>query len=67
VTVVADELQAEAVCGLLRSNGIRCGYRKTNSAAAVSAFGTGGLIAGPTEVLVAEEDLAAARELLREG
>jgi Putative prokaryotic signal transducing protein len=63
LTVVADEMEAEALCGLLRANGIRCTYRKTNVAAAASADG-GRSIFGPTEVLVADDDLAAARNLL---
>jgi hypothetical protein len=67
LVVVGDEMEAEILCGLLRTNGIRCSYRKTNTAAAVSAFGAGGVMAGPTEVLVAESDPVAARELLRKN
>jgi hypothetical protein len=66
LTVVGNEFEAEVLCGMLRVHGIRCSYRKTNSAAAISAFSGGGLTAGPTEVLVAQDDLDAARELLRE-
>jgi hypothetical protein len=35
LTDVADEMEAEALCGLLRAHGIRCSYRKTDFAAAV--------------------------------
>ena len=62
--VVGDEMEAEMLCGLLRANGIRCGYRKSNTAAAISAFAGGGPIAGPTAILVEEDDLGAARKLL---
>jgi hypothetical protein len=67
LTVVGDEMEAEVLCGLLRANGIRCAYRKSNTAAAISALAAGGPIAGPTEVLVAEADLAAAQALLRKS
>ena len=65
LTVVHDELEAEALCGLLRANGIACFYRKTNVAGAIGAESGGFAIAGPTEVLVSEHDLDAAQELLR--
>jgi hypothetical protein len=64
LTVVRDELEAEALCGLLRTNGIACFYRKTDSAGAIGAESGGFTIAGPTEVLVSDRDLDAARELL---
>jgi hypothetical protein len=64
LTVVRDELEAEALCGLLRTNGIACFYRKTDSAGAIGAESGGFAIAGPTEVLVSDRDLDAARELL---
>jgi hypothetical protein len=62
LTVVANEMEAEMVCGLLRSNGIACSYRKTDMAAAI-AQGRGSMT-GPTEILVGEPDLGAARKLL---
>jgi hypothetical protein len=39
LTVVGDEMEAEALCGLLRTNGIECAYRRTNlsAGAALSA------------------------------
>jgi Putative prokaryotic signal transducing protein len=61
LTVVPDEGAAETLCGLLRSEGIDCSYRETDSAAGV--FG-GTTFAGWREILVAEEDLERARELL---
>jgi hypothetical protein len=62
LTIVHDEAEAEMLCGLLRANGIECGYRKTDVAAGAwtSGFATG----GPIEVLVDERDLATARELV---
>jgi hypothetical protein len=63
LTVAADEMEAEMVCGLLRSNGIECSYRSTGASLGAGAAGALGM-AGPTEVLVAEEDLEAARALL---
>jgi hypothetical protein len=64
VTVVEDEMEAEALCGLLRTNGIKCSYRRTDRSAAVGTYGGGYAIAGPTEVLVDDADLDSARELL---
>jgi hypothetical protein len=64
LTVVGDEMEAEMLCGLLRSNGVECSYRKTDTAAAISAESGGFAIAGPTEILVHAHDLDAARRLL---
>lgn len=64
LTVVGNEMEAEMLCGLLRSNGIECTYRKTDTAAAISAESGGFAMAGPTEVLVHEHDLEVARRLL---
>ena len=61
LTVVANEMEAEVMCGSLRANGIACDYRKTN-VAAVWTLGAGA--GGPVEVLVDESDLAAAKELV---
>jgi len=65
LTVVPGELDAEALCGLLRSAGIRCGYRPTDETDSLveNFVGSG----GPQEVRVAEEDLEAARELLADA
>jgi hypothetical protein len=64
LTVVADEMAVEIVCGLLRANGIPCAYRKTDPAAAIGAISGGFATAGPTEILVRPQDLDAARALL---
>lgn len=64
VTVVADEMEAQIVCGLLRENGIECGYGRDNAAGGVPGITGGFSIAGPTEVFVAEKDLEAAKEVL---
>jgi predicted RNA methylase len=64
LTMVSDQMEAEALCGLLRANGIECSYRKSDASAGAGTFGGGVGMAGPTEVLVRENDLAAARELL---
>jgi hypothetical protein len=64
LTIVADEMEAEVLCGRLRTNGIKCGYRKMDTAAAISAYGGGFAMAGPTEVLVDDRDLKEAQKLL---
>jgi hypothetical protein len=61
VSTVSDEIEAELVCGLLRSAGIECGYRATE--ATDSAF-EGIASDGPREILVHENDLVAARAVL---
>jgi hypothetical protein len=63
VATVADELEADVVCGLLRSAGLECGFRAT--AAADSAFeGIGG---GRMEIVVHADDVEAAREILAQA
>jgi hypothetical protein len=64
VKVVGDEMEVEAACGLLRANGIKCDYRRSNRSAAIGTYGGGFAIAGPTEILVDEADQQAARKLL---
>lgn len=64
LTVVGDEMEAEALCGLLRTSGIACSYRRTDVSAAIGTYGGGFAIAGPTEVLVHARDAARARKLL---
>jgi putative signal transducing protein len=66
LTVVPNEVEAEVVCGLLRSNGIECFTRTTDAAA--GGLGSEGIgMAGPTEILVDEADLDSARQLLPES
>jgi hypothetical protein len=61
--VVANEPEAEIVCGLLRSAGIDCDYRETDAIdSALEDFTP----AGPCEILVHESDLEAARAVLSE-
>jgi len=61
VEVVNNEVEAEMLCSLLRDAGIECMYRMTNTAAGA----LGGLgAAGPQEIVVRSEDLAAARAVL---
>jgi hypothetical protein len=62
LTVVPDEGAAEALVGLLRSEGIECFYRDTDVSAA-GIFG-GTTFGGWREVLVDEDDLERARQLL---
>lgn len=62
LTVVPNDLEAEMLCGELRANGIDCSYEKTNPAAAVGQYGVGQ--AGPSAVLVDEEELETARTFL---
>jgi Putative prokaryotic signal transducing protein len=57
VTAVPNSQEAEVVCGLLRSAGIQAGYRRAN----ISAVPLGD---GWREILVAEDEADAARELL---
>jgi Putative prokaryotic signal transducing protein len=58
--IAVDETEAEVVCGLLRSEGIRCFHRPTDLTAHVAIQGP----VGWREVLVNEEDLLRARELV---
>ncbi len=61
--VVADEPEAELVCGFLRAAGIECGYRDTEAIESPLEDFTA---AGPREILVHESDLEAARTVLSE-
>jgi hypothetical protein len=61
VTTVANESEAEVVCGLLRANGIECAYRDTE---AIDSTIEDFIAAGPREIIVRPADLEAARELL---
>jgi hypothetical protein len=64
VTTVSDEVEAEVVCGLLRSAGIDCGHRLTE--ATDSAF-EGIAFDGPREVIVPQAELEAARAVLADA
>ena len=61
LTVVGDGMEAAAICGLLRTEGIPCSDRRTDmGVGAWEATGSG----GPREILVAVSDLERARELI---
>jgi hypothetical protein len=62
VEVTGSEAEAEMLCGLLRTAGIRCMHRLTNRGA--GAF-EGMPMGGPREVVVRPEDLESAREVLQ--
>jgi hypothetical protein len=64
VTTVGDEIEADVVCGLLRSAGIACGHRVTEATDSLLEEFTSD---GPREILVPEADLEAARALLRDA
>jgi Putative prokaryotic signal transducing protein len=65
LTVVGSELEAEMLCGLLRTNGIACTYRITDLAAGMAdaSYAKG----GPREILVESSQLEEARKLLPDG
>ena len=64
LTVVGSQMEAEALCGMLRANGIRCGYQVSEAAAGI-AMTTGGMSnIGPVEILVDQQHLAEAQNLL---
>ena len=62
VTTVANEIEAEMVCGLLRTEGIAATQRRTDFAAGAADAST--TAAGPREIYVPAEELERARELL---
>ena len=62
LTVVANEPEAEMVCGMLRANGIACAYRTTNLAAGMADASAA--MGGPREIVVDSEQLEEARQLL---
>jgi hypothetical protein len=62
---VADEIEADLVCGLLRSAGIECGSRVTDDIESTYDNFDAGV--GAHEILVQPDDLEAARELLADS
>jgi hypothetical protein len=59
--VVGNSMEAETICGLLRTEGIACDHRQTDmGAGAGDALGDG----GPREILVARDDLESAQQLV---
>jgi hypothetical protein len=64
LVVVSNSLEAETICGLLRTEGIACDHRQTNmGAGAGDAIGD----SGPREVLVGRDNLARAQELVADA
>jgi hypothetical protein len=62
--VVGSEPEAELICSFLRSAGIPCIQQRTNYAAGV---GDGmSVIGGPREIVVHEQNLAEARDVLKQ-
>ena len=59
--VVANEIEAELACSLLRGDGIECYAKPTDLAA---GRGDGFVVTGPFEIWVDESDVARAHELL---
>ena len=59
LTAVSSQAEPDILCSLLRENGIRCGDRPTD--VAIQGMGGSG---GWREILVSEDQLEAARELL---
>jgi hypothetical protein len=59
--VVGNSMEADTICGLLRTEGIACDHRQTDiGAGAGDAVGD----SGPREILVARDDLMSAQELV---
>jgi hypothetical protein len=67
LTVVGDEVEAEMIRGLLRANGIECSLRTTDLSWGSFTGGGGFGPGGPLELVVADEDVVAARRLLPEN
>lgn len=64
LTTVSGEMEAEAICGLLRSAGIASGHRVTQE---IDSALEGIASDGPREILVQQSDLEAARALLSDA
>jgi hypothetical protein len=59
--VVGNAMEAETICGPLRTEGIACDHRQTDiGAGAGDAVGD----SGPREILVARDNLENARQLV---
>jgi hypothetical protein len=61
LTLVPNEYEAEMLCALLRTEGIECDQRPTNFSVGMMDGMPGG---GPREIVVAEQGLARAQEIL---
>ncbi|TML33232.1 MAG: DUF2007 domain-containing protein [Actinobacteria bacterium] len=61
LTTVPGEAEADALCGLLRSEGLECAHRPTpENDSAFEGIGSDGI----HEILVHEADLERAREII---
>ena len=59
--VVGNSMEADTICGLLRTEGIACDHRQTDvGAGAGDAVGD----SGPREILVARDHLESARQVV---
>ncbi|HET8557214.1 MAG TPA: DUF2007 domain-containing protein [Gaiellaceae bacterium] len=67
LTVVANRVEAEEVCGMLRANGIKCGYALSDMAGGIATVTGRVASVGPVDVYVEEEHLEDARKLLPSG
>lgn len=70
LTVVANEMEAEMLCGELRSNGIACMHQSAGAFADSYGSAVTGAVFGaaaPAAVLVEEAQLEEARKLLPAG
>jgi hypothetical protein len=61
LTFVPNNYEAEMLCALLRTEGLTCDQRATNLGVGMMDGMPGG---GPREIVVAEQDLARAQEIL---
>lgn len=70
LTTVATEMEADMLCGLLRTNGIPCTHESTGRFAGSFGSAVTGAVFGeaaPNLVLVEEAQLEEARKLLPPG
>jgi hypothetical protein len=70
LTVVANEMEADMLCGMLQANGISCSHRSDGVIAASFGSALTGAVFGEaaqTAVLVEEAKLDEARRLLSGG
>lgn len=64
LTTVGNRMEAEELCGMLRANGLKCGYALTDTAGAIAMVSGGASNLGPVDVFVEEDHLDEARKLL---
>jgi hypothetical protein len=64
LTTVGSRTEAEILCGMLRTNGIKCGYALSDSAGGIAMLSGGVSNVGPVDVFVEDEKLEEALKLL---